>query len=133
MTGVEGSGALPVNAQVTFFYYADLAAPENFYGALLGFPKTFDKGWVRFFQLTPHSYVGLVDETRGHHKKGGEKSVMLSIETDALEGWHARARAGGTPFQVEPDFADTARLITNFMLTDPGGYTVEFFRFNRRE
>jgi len=133
VTDPEKAEALPVNAQVTFFYYPDLSAPEHFYGALLGFPKTFDQGWVKFFRLTPHSYVGLVDEARGHHSAGGEKSVMLSIETDALEDWHARAKAGGVPFQVEPDFTAREKLITNFMLTDPGGYTVEFFRFNRQE
>lgn len=56
---------------------------------------------------------------------------MLSIETGALEAWHDRATANGATFQVHPDFAATDKLITNFMLTDPGGYTVEFFRFNR--
>lgn len=126
------TGALPVNAQVTFFYYPDLSPPERFYGTLLGFEKTFDQGWVKFFRLTPHSYVGLVDAARGHHSAGGEKSVMLSMETNALEDWHRRAVAGGASFQVEPDFGATDRLITNFMLTDPGGYTVEFFRFNRK-
>lgn len=124
----------PVSSQVTFFYYKDLAAPELFYGETLGFPKTFDKGWVKFFQLTPHSYVGLVDETKGHHKALDQKSVMLSMETPDLEDWYERAKARGAPFQNHPDFARAAeKMVTGFMLSDPGGYTIEFFRFNRKD
>lgn len=127
-------GGLPVDAQVTFFYYKDLAAPERFYGETLGFAKTFDKGWVKFFQLTEHSYVGLVDEAHGHHKALDQKSVMLSIETPALEAWYERAKARGASFQNHPDFtAAGEKMVTGFMLSDPGGYTVEFFRFNRRD
>jgi extradiol dioxygenase family protein len=134
MMSQSGSADLPVASQVTFFYYKDLAAPERFYGETLGFSKTFDKGWVKFFQLTPHSYVGLVDETRGHHKALDQKSVMLSMETPNLEDWYERAKKRGAPFQNHPDFAAAAeKMVTGFMLSDPGGYTVEFFRFNRKD
>ncbi len=125
---------LPVEAQVTFFYYKDLAEPERFYGETLGFRKTFDKGWVKFFQLTQHSYVGLVDEARGHHQVSKQKSVMLSMETPNLEDWYERAKKRGAPFQNHPDFARAdEKMVTGFMLSDPGGYTVEFFRFNRKD
>lgn len=128
------SNNLPVDAQVTFLYYKDLGPPERFYGETLGFPKTFDKGWVKFFQLTPHSYVGLVDEARGHHKVTAEKSAMLSMETPNLEDWYHRAKERGAELQNHPDFAGAKeKMITGFMLRDPGGYTVEFFRFNRRD
>lgn len=129
-----GADALPVSAQVTFFYYKDLAPPEHFYGETLGFRKTFDKGWVKFFQLTDHSFVGLVDEARGHHKALDQKSVMLSMETPDLEDWYERLKTRGIALQSHPDFAAAAeKMITGFMLSDPGGYTVEFFRFNRRD
>ena len=95
----------PVDSQVTFFYYTDLEPPAHFYGETLGFEKTFDKGWVKFFRLTPHSYVGLVEETRGHHKAADAKSVMLSMETGDLEGWYERAKTRGATFQNHPDFA----------------------------
>ena len=125
---------LPVDAQITFFYYKDLTAPERFYGETLGFRKTFDKGWVKFFQLTPYSYVGLVDEAHGHHKALDQKSVMLSMETPRLEDWYEQAKQRGAHFQSHPDFGSVGeKLITGFMLSDPGGYTVEFFRFNRRD
>jgi len=126
--------ALPVSAQVTFFYYKDLAEAERFYGEILGFEKTFDKGWVKFFRLTEFSNVGLVDETHGFHKATPENSVMLSMETPRLEEWYERARSRGATFKNHPDFAAAGeKMVTGFMLRDPGGYTVEFFRFNRRD
>jgi extradiol dioxygenase family protein len=125
------SADLPVDAQITFFYYKDLTAPERFYGETLGFRKTFDKGWVKFFQVTPHSYVGLVDEVHGHHNALNQTSVMLSMQTPRLEDWYERAKQRGAHFQCHPDFGNAReKLITGFMLRDPGGYTVEFFRFN---
>lgn len=128
------SGYPPVTSQVTFFYYSDLAPAERFYGDTLGFEKTFDKGWVKFFRLTEFSYVGLVDETHGFHKTAQEKSVMLSMETPKLEEWYDRAKARGATFKNHPDFAAAGeKMVTSFMLSDPAGYTVEFFRFNRRD
>lgn len=130
----NGSKNLPVTSQVTFFYYADLAAPERFYGETLGFEKTFDQGWVKFFRLTEFSSVGLVDEAHGFHKAAQEKSVMLSMETARLEEWYERARSKGAVFRKHPDFAASGdAMVTSFMLSDPGGYTVEFFRLNRRD
>ncbi len=125
---------LPVSAQVTFFYYGDLAPAERFYGETLGFEKTFDKGWVKFFRLTETSYVGLVDESHGFHKTAEENSVMLSMETARLEDWYEQAKARGATFKSHPDFAGAGeKMLTSFMLRDPSGYTVEFFRFNRRD
>ena len=130
----EGKGIPAIGSQVTFLYYRDLNAAEQFYRATLGLKKTFDKDWVKFIQVTAHSYVGLVDETMGHHKTSTDKSVMISIETPDLEAWYERLKARGAPFQNHPDFAAAGeKMITGFILTDPGGYTVEFFRFNRKD
>lgn len=122
---------LPIQGQVTFLYFRDMDAAEGFYAGVLGLRKTFDKGWVRFFQVTPVSFVGLVDEKYGHHRAGGEKSVMVSIETPALEAWYARMVQRGAEFQTHLDLEKSAsQMISAFLLRDPGGYSVEFFRFN---
>lgn len=125
---------LPVSGQVTFLYYKNLAEPARFYGEILGFEKTFDKEWVKFFRLTDSSCVGLVDEAHGFHKATVESSVMVSMETPRLEEWYERAKTRGATFKTQPDFAGADKnMVTSFMLRDPGGYTVEFFRFNRRD
>ncbi|PSJ51333.1 VOC family protein [Pseudaminobacter soli (ex Li et al. 2025)] len=120
-----------VNSQVTFFYYEDIAAPEAFYGDLLGLEKTFDKGWVKFFRITALSYVGLVASAEGHHNASDAKAVMLSIETLELEAWYARLMERGAEIVVPLNLDQpTNKLVTTFLLRDPGGYSVEFFRFN---
>lgn len=125
------SGIPAVNSQVTFFYYEDLTAPEAFYGDLLGFEKTFDKGWVKFFRITANSCVGLVSSKEGHHKASEAKAVMLSIETPELEAWFARVSERDAAVEVPLNLDQpTNRLVTTFLLRDPGGYSVEFFRFN---
>lgn len=128
------TGTLPVNAQVTFLYYKDLATPEHFYGELLGFEKTFDKGWVKFFRVTEYSYVGLVDEAKGHHKASDAKAVMVSMETPELEAWYERMKANGADIVVHFDPAKAAdQMVSTFLMRDPGGYSVEFFRFNKQD
>ncbi|MEP9373825.1 VOC family protein [Mesorhizobium sp. KR1-2] len=125
-------GLPPVNSQVTFLYYDDLASPERFYGEMLGLEKTFDKGWVKFFRATEHSYIGLVEQAKGHHNTSEAKSVMVSLESPELEAWYERMKAKGVDFVVHLDTDMSAgRLVSTFLMRDPGGYSVEFFRFNR--
>ena len=131
MNDTANAGIPSTKGQITFFYYSDMAAAERFYGAVLGLEKTLDKEWVKFFRLAEHAQVGLIDETRGHHAAGNAEGVMLSIETTELEAWYARAKAGGADFikHLNPD-QTTNELVNAFLLRDPGGYSVEFFRFN---
>ena len=73
-----------IKSQVVFLYYSDLTAAANFYGEKLGFQKTFDGGWVHIYQSSQNSYVGLVDNTRGHHRNSPDKPVMLSLVTEEI-------------------------------------------------
>ena len=54
-----------IDSQVTFLNFKDLNKAEEYYDKTLGLKKTFDQGWVRIFQISSTSYVGLVDDTRG--------------------------------------------------------------------
>lgn len=125
------AGHPPVNAQVTFLYYADLAPAAAFYETTLGLKKTYDQDWVKFYQITPTSYVGLVDEKKGHHKSAEGKAVMVSMETLQLEAWYERMRAQKADFISHFDPAGKHPLVNGFMVRDPGGYTVEFFRWKK--
>lgn len=120
-----------VNGQVTFIYHKDMAAAEHFYGEVLGLKKTYDQGWVRMFQVTEHSVIGVVDGTRGYHKAPAvTPSVMLSIETTDLEGWYKQLKSKGATFLKELDLnRSTNGLVNSILLADPAGYTVEFFRW----
>lgn len=136
----EAGGGAPaahpqIGSHVVFQYYKDLAAAERFYGGTLGLRKTFDKEWVKIFEITPHSYVGLVDEARGYHKAPqATPAVMLSIETSDLEGWYARLKEGNATFLKELGKAsgNTDSPVDSILAKDPGGYTVEMFRWKAK-
>jgi catechol 2,3-dioxygenase-like lactoylglutathione lyase family enzyme len=126
--------ALPqVSAQVTFIYHKDMAAAEHFYGDVLGLPKTYDQGWVKMFRVTEHSIIGVVDGTRGYHKApAATPSVMLSVETTDLEGWYKRLKDRGATFLKELDLERPGNgLVNSILVTDPAGYTVEFYRWKK--
>ena len=117
-----------IDSQVTFLYYKDVPAAARFYGGILGLEQTFDEGWVEIYRISSTSYVGLVDETRGSHQVSESKPVMLSIVTDEVDQWYEHIRASDVT--IVSEISDgTAVPVRSFMVEDPGGYTVEFFRW----
>lgn len=132
--GAKPAAAHPqVGSHVVFLYYKDVEAAARFYSDVIGLKKTFDEGWVKMFQITEYSYVGLVDETRGYHKApAATPSVMLSMETTELEAWYKRLKAKNATFIKELDLDRPSPLVNAILLKDPGGYTVEFFRWKKK-
>ena len=117
-----------LDSQVTMFYYDDLDRPARFYGETLGFEKTLDWEWVKFFRTGPSSSVGLVRSGDGAwHKPQRRNAVMLSLVTDDVDLWYERVRA--KPGVVVLKDIGEGGGIRSFLLEDPGGYTVEFFQW----
>ena len=125
-----------MNETITFFYYDDLAAQAPFYEDLLGLEKTMDAEWVKIYRITATSSVGLVLEGSGVHSVSDDKPAMLSIVTDDVDAWYeklvnAKVKVthplppAGT--EKEPGSAP----VRGFIVEDPGGYTIEFFKWNK--
>lgn len=120
----------PIESQIVMFYYADLDAPTKFYGQTLGLTQTQDFGWARFFQVVPGSEVGIVKSGPGsYYTPQPRNAVMLSVVTPDVDAWYERLKA-------RPDIDIAVELqshsnapIRNFMIRDPGGYTIEFFEW----
>jgi catechol 2,3-dioxygenase-like lactoylglutathione lyase family enzyme len=53
---------------------------------------------------------------------------MVSLVTDGLDEWHARLREAGVEILSEPADSESAP-VRAFLARDPGGYTIEFFRW----
>jgi len=122
----QQQGLPSIDSQVQFQYYDDVDAAAPFYERTLGLTKTFDLGWVKIYRVSPTSYVGLVDGTRGYHKVAASKPVMLSIVTRDVDAWYSRLQAARVPLlsELQPSSKSPTR---GFLVADPGGYTVEFF------
>ncbi len=123
----------PVNSSVTFLYYKDLAAAENFYGQVLGFEKDFDGDWVKIFRAADSGRVGIVDEKKGYLNTAENKPVMFSIDTPDVEAWYSRVLEKGENYIHKPLKPEADGFVRAFLLKDPGGYHVEFFQWLEKE
>lgn len=120
-----------IESQVVMLYYRSLEQPADFYGRRLGLTKTLDWDWIKFYQTSPTSYVGLVKQgENAFHRARARNSVMLSIATEQVDEWYERLRAEkGIKFVQE---LDDRGPIRSFLVRDPGNYTVEFFQWLQR-
>ena len=118
-----------ITGQVTFFYYKDLSAAAAFYENILGLKATLDDDWVKIFAITANSSVGLVDETKGLHKVSADKPAMLSIVTTDIDAWYGVLKDKNIKFVLRLDKEKNNGFVYNFIMEDPGGYTVEIFQW----
>ncbi|HIL83487.1 MAG TPA: hypothetical protein EYG52_08255, partial [Pseudomonadales bacterium] len=54
-----------IKENIVMLYYKDLSAVVPFYEDTLGLKKTFNQDWSKIYQLTPTSFVGLIQESEG--------------------------------------------------------------------
>ena len=128
----EAPAPPPINDTITFFYYEDLEAADDFYGKLLGLEKTMDEDWVRIYRISATSSVGTVLNGRGFHAVSDDKPAMLSLITDNVDAWYDRLTNAGIVIRSELRPADQAAEpgrapVRGFIAEDPGGYTIEIF------
>ena len=119
------------NELYVMLYYKDIAPPVDFYGNVLGLKTVMDEQWVKLFQLTSGSFIGVVNEDSGHHKVKEDNAVTVSIVTDDVDAWYDIVKGSGK-VTILKDVSDSKRVpVRSFLVADPGGYTVEFFQWLR--
>jgi len=133
---VSAQQPAPLDGTITFFYYEDLAAQLPFYEGLLGLEKTMDEDWVKIYRITATSSVGLVLEGRGVHHVSADKPAMLSFVTDDVDAWYERLVAANVRVLSElpapgSDSEPGRAPVRGFIVEDPGGYTIEFFSWQK--
>jgi predicted enzyme related to lactoylglutathione lyase len=123
--------ACALKGVLLFFYYEDLPAAVDFYERVVGLKKVQDFGWCAILELQPRTYLSLVNATAGSQRPlaGPNKGVQLSIEAVDLEACLAHMQRLGiasTATKLEPGCEGRT---VEFKIVDPGGYTVELFRW----
>lgn len=120
---------------ISFYYYDDLAPAVRWYEERLGLRRDWDGGWAVVFVLTGTSRLGLVDAARGFERTvpGPSKGALISLETGDLRAWRAYLESFGDTDFVTPISTATDGLTEMFVVRDPGGYPVEFFRWRDPE
>lgn len=123
----DGPGVLATNA---FYYYADLQSAWDFYTRILGFETVADYGFAKILQVSPTSYLTLVDEARGMHGSTEPKSVTLAVVTEEVEDWWEYLQSQGVEMRSPLGSTGEGRPHDGFVAVDPEGYLLEFERFN---
>lgn len=121
----------PLLGAISFYYYDDLAPAVRWYEERLGLRRAWDGGWAIVFELTGTSRIGLVDTARGFERAvaGPHKGTLISLEIADVHAWYAYLRAFGDVEFLTPIRSATDGRTEMFVVRDPGGYPVEFFRW----
>jgi len=118
-----------IAAGVPFFYYQNLSAAAAWYKNKLGLKPLTEEDWVVIFELTPTSYIGLVNASGGSLKPSDNKGALLSIETAELKAWWNRLKEVDGINMIHGIQEGADGMIEEFRMYDPEGYMVEFFRW----
>ena len=124
------SKRLSFHGAITWLYYRDMLAMQDFVENTFGLELVADQGWTKIYRATDTGFIGLVDERRGMHKFTEEKGVTVSFILEDLEGWYEYVKTN-KPFELregafEEEPGGRHKAFVGF---DPEGYFLEFDRF----
>ena len=113
-----------------FLYYKNYDEATDFYERIMGFKNVFEfEGFAVIFQTTATSFITVVnDNGRGMHTSDEPKTIAIALITDQLDAWYEYALLQGMDIRNPPKpLGDTPH--NGFLVTDPGGYILEFEHF----
>lgn len=116
----------PIEQHITFLPTRDLAATAAFYEGALGLPLALDQGACRIYRVAGEAFLGFCQSADAPERPG--QTVTLTLVARDVDGWAARLRAMGVPFEKEPQL-NPRFAIYHCFLRDPSGYLVEIQRF----
>lgn len=121
---------LGFKATITWLYYKDMVAMENFYQEVMGMTRVADQGWAKIYKGSETGFIGLVDERRGMHSFTEKKAVNVSFIIDDLDGWFNYVNSTKS-FVLREDKISIGpeSKYRAFVGYDPEGYYFEFDTF----
>ena len=120
-------------ASNVFFYYADVEAATDFYREILGLRVTADYGFAKVVEVSPNSFITLVDANRSMHAADEPKTTAIALITDQLDEWWDYIRTQDVKLRSDEFKVVAGRPHHGFVAIDPAGYFLEFERFNDHE
>ena len=107
----------------------DLARTADFYGNVLGLPLAADQGSCRIYRVSRGGYVGFCEHISAPDRP---ESVIITLLTEDVDGWHRSLESIGVIFETKPAENPSFRIYHCF-LRDPNGYRIEIQRFLNQE
>ena len=121
---------LSIHSTITWLYYDDVLAMEDFFQNVLGFSLVADQGWTKIYQASRTGFMAIVDGRRGMHKPSEKKAVNVGFIVNDLDSWfeyvdeHKPFELRSNSISEGPDGKYRA-----FVGYDPDGYYLEFDHF----
>ena len=119
---------LGIQGNVIWLYYKDLDVAQQFYTDVLDFKLLVDQGFAKVCGSSETGFIGLVDGSQGLHPFSKEKSVTVSFITDDVEDWFFHFKSKGIELHT-PSISVEQNAVEKFLVSDMGGYFIEFDRF----
>ena len=121
---------LTIHSTITWLYYKDILAMQNFYENVFGLEMVADQGWTKIFKVSDTGFLAIVDEKRGMHSYTEKKAVNVGFIIDDLEGWYEYAQENKLfdLFEDELGVGSETRYKA-FVGFCPEGYFLEFDHF----
>lgn len=120
-------------ASNVFFYYADVEAATDFYTDILGLRVTADYGFAKIVEVSPNSFITLMDASKGLHAADEPKTTAIALITDQLDEWWDYINTQDVKLRSDEFKQVAGRPHHGFVALDPEGYLLEFERFNDHE
>lgn len=115
-----------------FLYYKNWDEAVHFYGNTLGFKNVFEfPGFAIIYQTSPTTFITLVNDDgtgRGMHSADEPKTIAIALLTDQVDAWYEYAAAQNMDIRNPPRVLGDSPH-NGFLVTDPGGYILEFEYF----
>jgi len=121
---------LGFHSTITWLYYKDNLAMQNYYEDVLGLEMVADQGTNKIYKVSDTGFMGIVDEKRGMHKFTEKKAVNVGFILDDLESWFEYVKENKT-FELRSDELGIGpeTRYKAFVGYCPEGYYLEFDRF----
>lgn len=118
----------PLQSQITFLYYKDLARAARFYDEVLKLELCDDQGDARIYRVAEKAFVGIVDGEKGHCRAQETNAVLITLVADDVEAWYAYLKDCGVKLLTEVKQPGSFP-VKCFFFEDPEGYQYEVQRF----
>lgn len=130
LSSLVNAGERPeMSEHITFQYYSDLARATQYYSKGLGFKIVRDTEWYKVLQITPSSFLGLVDIAKKPFKLTHEKNeslLSLVVKGKEVQEMYDYIQTNGIEVPAEL-VLDKESGVQAFMIKDPEGYKIEIF------
>jgi catechol 2,3-dioxygenase-like lactoylglutathione lyase family enzyme len=111
-----------------FLYFRDLEVAKNFYREILGMPEYKESEHIWQYEVTPDSYIGIVEDGYGYFQARDIKPVMPAIHLapdQNIDEFFKYLKDRGVKLLDEKirSFSSVAKV---FLIEDPEGHVLEF-------